>query len=297
MHRFPQARNINLYDSIGATRKGRAMPYMSDFRWNDDATITVGTITHGPKLITGSRLPAVVGADPWMSRFAVWCELTRCAARPFVKSDMYVASNVLRARQIAFLRDRASLDVITPEDVWGWNARDVRSANYFDDDIFGGMWDARLERAGEIEGAVVTRVIPEERSGDWEDGVPGTVRLMASLYAWLMGTRWWHVVLTAVDDVSRKMPRIMALDDSNTRVLHGRVTKTDVDAFRSAIEWHDRYLTDGARSPRYDWRLDGEYLDLLQEREPMPDGMRVAPTYVRYDDVGEMSTMRGVGAS
>ena len=244
------------------------MAYISDFEWNDDNTVTVPKIAHKPKKITGSRIAAVLDKDPFASPFAVWCELTRTASKPYVKTPHTVAGNILEPHIIDFVRSKSKMSIVSPADIWGRDFKNQTNYDFYpENSVFGGMWDARLQDAsGKTVG--VLEIKTSSNPSAWKDEPPEYYDLQGQLYAYLMGVPYYHFGVSFLDDAGLKEPTKFICTDENTSIYHAKVSEFFPEQYAYALDWYKKYIHDGAVSPAYDEGRDWEYLEILSSRKP-----------------------------
>ena len=226
--------------------------------WNEDSTISVKP-PRRPKKLTGTRLAAVMGLNRWCTPFKAWCEITRTWKEPFEDTPSTLAGKAIEPLQIAYMREAWLMgDLRDPTDLYGPDYRERTRYDFFDDEVFGGMWDAVL--VGE-DGLSVTAVLEfktTKRPQDWAEDVPEYYAAQAALYAYLLGVDQVYMVASFLGEADLERPEAFAPSAANTAVvpftLEGRYGGREGFEERyvfPALEWWRAHVLTG-RSPAYD---------------------------------------------
>lgn len=231
-----------------------------------DSTVAVDRINGKPKKLTGTRLGAVFGLNPWKTPFQAWCEITRVAEPPFEGNKFTEAGQVIEPKLIERCREYVSPDVVTPEEFYGTDDPKRKTGyDFFEDKVFGGMWDALYKVGDGIRGVIECKT--SSRPQDWEDGVPEHYAVQGLLYAYLLGLDdvWFIVAFLSPEDYDD--PAAFECTEDNTVLYHMTVS----DEFRESTEqarlWWSEHVFDGAESPVFDEKKDAEYLDLMRTNQ------------------------------
>ena len=130
-----------------------------------------------PKKITGTRLGAILGVNPWVKPFQAWCQITRTYEPPFEETKYTRAGKVIEAKQIQFLKDAYYMtDIVTPRDIWGEDYFQKTWGDFYKNEpIFGGSWDAKRTEAKAIIECKTTK-----RVEDWKEDNPEYYALQSS---------------------------------------------------------------------------------------------------------------------
>lgn len=229
--------------------------------------VTVDKIAGSPKKLTGTRLGAALGFNTWKSPFQAWCEIVRVAEPPFEGNKFTEAGQAIEPKLIERCKEYITPDVVTPEEYYQTDDPKRKCGyDFFDNDVFGGMWDALyLDTDGDVAGVIECKT--SSRPQDWEDGVPEHYALQGRLYAYLLGVEdvWFAVALLDPEDYDH--PEQFECTDDNTVMYHLAVDETFLDQVEAARAWWDIHVHDGAESPTYDEKRDKEYLDLMRTNE------------------------------
>ena len=244
------------------------MPYISDFKFNDDNTVQVLRIDHNPKKITGGRFGAVLGEDKFKTPFGAWCEIVRVAERPYVETAETHAGEVIEPKISQYVDSKSRLHIVTPELVYGNDFKNTMNYNFFSDPIFGGMWDATLnDDAHRLAGVVEIKTTREKNRKWWTAyGAPDAYKRQVQLYAWLMGTPFYHIAVAFLGEDDIANPKAFECTDDNTMIFHERVPQDFAQTIETTRQWCTRHVYNGAVSPPYDEELDAPYLEILRKR-------------------------------
>lgn len=232
----------------------------------DDTRVRVDRIVGRPKKITGTRLGKVLNCNKWGTPFQAWCEITRVAELPFEGNKYTEAGKVIEPKLIEHCKDYITPDIVTPEDMFGENFFEKTYGNFFDDEIFGGMWDALYkDEYGSIAGVIECKT--SSRPQDWVHGVPQHYAVQGLLYAHLLGVDDVYFAVAFLDPDDYDAPQNFTCDDSNTVLYHLTVTDDFLEDVDYAREWWYNHVRDGAVSPVFDAKKDAEFLDAMRTTE------------------------------
>ena len=249
------------------TKQGKAyyMAIISECIVNENKTLTVPKITWKPKKLTGARFAAVLGEDPFLTPFGVWCELTRVAQKPFEENKYTIAGNFLEDDIAAYTQSKSKFFLSQPHMIWGYSYKSETNYDFYpENEIFGGMWDAQLLDNGNLIGIFEFKT--SSRRDVWEKGIPKAYERQAQLYAYLSGTPYYHFAVSFLTEEELDEPATHKCTDDNTMLLHKRLPKEFQDTIEKATQWYGTFIRDGATSPAYDEEKDKEYLDILRGR-------------------------------
>lgn len=221
-----------------------------------------------PKKITGTRFAGVLGFDTWNSPFAIWCEVTKAHVMPFEGNEATEAGQVIEPKIIEYLRTIFGREnVVDPTQIYGPEPYKKTYGNFFDHDIYGGMWDALLvdPETHEVEG--VFEIKTTKRWADWENGAPTHQALQGALYAHLLDCPVVYMVGALIDS---------EVHYANPESFEPSVANIVIDEFDiyDRFPYFDNYVADGERfyhehvasgvSPSFDEKKDKKYLDGLR---------------------------------
>ncbi|MFA6843987.1 MAG: YqaJ viral recombinase family protein [Bacilli bacterium] len=163
------------------------------------------------KKITGTRLGAILGVNNWKTSFETWLELTKIYEAPFEDTMYTVAGKALEPKQLRFLKNLYFPTLVVPTDVYGEDPFSKTYGNFYDDDVFGGMWDALVYDKTNDHPVAVVEAKSTKRVEDWEnDKIPESYALQASLYAFLKGLDQVYMIVTFTNaDVYKKAQELI----------------------------------------------------------------------------------------
>lgn len=245
------------------------MPYISDFQFVGGNRVKVLKIDHNPKKVTGSRFGALLGEDKFKTPFGAWCEIVRVAERPFTMTPEIHAGEIIEPKIAAYVDGKSRFKVVTPDLVFGNDFKNTMNYDFFSDRIFGGMWDATLnDEQNRLAGVLEIKTTREKNRKWWAGyGVPDAYRRQVQLYAWMMGTPFYHIAVSFLGEDDVANPAGFACTDDNTMIFHERLPQEFSETMEYARRWVSSYVFDGAISPAYDEELDAPYLEILRKRE------------------------------
>ena len=220
-----------------------------------------------PYRITGTWLAAVTGEDQYRTPFEAFLSMTRTYDKPFTGNKYTNAGKHIEPKQISYaetnLRDGYS--IVRPTDIYGPDPFHATWGNFFQDDTFGGMWDALVKR-----GEDTTHVIECKTAYDrtkWKTGAPENYRLQAGMYAALLGCDHFCLVASFLTQGDYNCPDAYVCTPENTS-YYGYSIQRDMPwlpgMMDSARGWYQRHVRTGI-SPVYDEVADGALLTVLRE--------------------------------
>lgn len=245
------------------------------------------------KKITGTRLGAIMGLNPFQTPFSAWCEITKTYQEPFADSIYTVAGKVIESIQRSYIEE---IDFVvgmkSPTDIFGKDYFNKTYGDFYHDEpVFGGMWDS-LEY--DLDTNIPIRVFEyktTKRSEDWLTDTPIYYKLQAFLYAYLLGVDDVSIVCTFLED--KDYPIELpdgTFDTSNTEKFVctsentiRRDYKISQDKFLinneelsieeiviKARKWYETYVDTGI-SPIFDEKADKAILDNLRKNTLNPN--------------------------
>lgn len=225
-----------------------------------DNTIRIAPPTR-PKKITGTRFAAVLGKSPWATPFEAWCELTGYYKRPFTGGKYAAAGQAIESKQIEYMQDKyGRFAILTPGERYGGEMK----YDFFEDDVFGGKWDALLVNpADQMDVRAVIECKTTHRRQDWVDvAAPESYALQAALYARLLGVDEVGMVVTWMEMSDYGEPEAKEIRAENTeeRWFHPSVYLPNLDEMiDEARDWYERHVLTG-ESPAWDEKRDAKIL-------------------------------------
>ena len=216
------------------------------------------------KKITGTRLGAVLGVNPWATPFQAWSQITKTYEPPFEDTKYTIAGKVIESKQIQYLKDQYYMtDIVTPVDIYGEDFfKKTWGDFYHNEPIFGGMYDAKRTQAQAIIECKTTK-----RVEDWQNDIPEYYALQSALYAYLEGYENVLMICSVLVDSDYEDPDAYTPNTSNTFVrtfkVHERYPQFERTHILKANEWWKEHVATGI-SPDYDEKKDAEYLKELR---------------------------------
>lgn len=228
------------------------------------------------KKMTAGRFSKVIGVNHWGTPFQAWCEIVKTRIPPFEDNKYTVAGKVIEPKLIEFSREAVSPYIRDPEQYYECeDAKREMWYEFFDDELFGGMWDALAFDRPNVTGKdpvapiAVIECKTSSRPQDWENGVPDNYKAQGLLYAQLLDVDdvYFPVAFLEPDDYDD--PENFECTDENTRIYH--ITRdepigdlTDIgEAMDYAWDWYQYHVV-GNISPEFDPKKDAEYLSLIR---------------------------------
>lgn len=235
------------------------------------------------KKITGTRLASILGYNKWSTPFQAWCEITKTYEKPFEDTIYTVAGKTIEPKQAQYLKDRYHMDIITPTDKFGADYFNKTRGDFFNDSVFGGMWDfLEVDENGKIASVIECKTT--QRTEDWKDGkIPTNYALQAALYAYLLGTDNVIMVCSFLTESDYAQPEKYVPSVENTIIIPFKVSQyipNFPELVNEALAWWHRYVVTGI-SPEYDETRDKEFLDELRKNtlNPTTDISKLAEEY------------------
>ena len=246
---------------------------MSDFNrvlpkieWIGGNRIRVNPSAH-PYHINGTWLAAVTGSDQYRTPFEAFLMLTRTYEKPFSGNKYTNAGRHIEPKQIAYAEShlRSGYSIVRPTDLYGPNPFRATWGNFFQDEVFGGMWDALVKR-----GQDTTHVIECKTAGNrskWRSGAPENYLLQAGLYSALLGCDRFCVVASFLGQGDYDCPDAYVCTPENTS-FYGYSIRQDMpwlhEKMDKARDWYQQHVLTGI-SPVYDEFADRTLLTVLRE--------------------------------
>lgn len=240
--------------------------------WTDDRRLSI-TPPKKPKKITGTRLGAILGVNPWASAFEAWCAITRTWEEPFEDTKYTIAGKTIEPKQAKYIEDNYYVNLLSPTDKYGKDYFKKTYGDFFKDEpIFGGMWDyLLLNEEGDVDGVLEMKTT--KRSEDWKDGVPEYYALQAALYAYLLHVDNVYMVASFLEEKDYEDPSAYECTPKNTTVIAFKVSDRYPDfaeTMGKVEEWWEKFVLGGI-SPQYDEKKDADALAALRKNTVSPE--------------------------
>lgn len=220
-----------------------------------------------PKKITGTRFASILGLNPWVTPFEVWCEITRTYEKPFVENKYTRAGKAIEPIVLKYLNDIwYAGNVVAATDIYGPEPYKTARGDFFQDEpIFGGMWDALLT-GDSGETVAVIEVKTTGRIDKWAGGAPDYLALQGAEYAYLLGVDRVIMVVAVLEESDYIAPEKFQPNAGNV-IIDDFIIEERYPGFAETVkiaeEWWDKYVLTGT-SPYYDTRDDAEILTALK---------------------------------
>ena len=224
--------------------------------WLENNTIKIEP-PKNPKKITGTRIGAILGYNPWKSEFNAWCEMTGTYKEPFTDNKYTIAGKTIEPIIDEYLQNSYYMkNLFKPEDIYSPGCPEMLKRDFFLDKdvygIFGGMWDALLMKDDNSVDSVV-EIKTSSRPEDWKDDIPVYYALQASLYAYLLNVENVIIVCSFLKDNEYEHPEFFKPNARNTIVRSFKVLEKFPN-FNLLIEkaklWYAEHIESGI-SPVY----------------------------------------------
>lgn len=254
-----------------------------DWKFNEDKTrIVLGKPPKSRLKVTGTRMGAILGLNPWSTPFKMWCEIVKLHKDPFIENEYTKAGNVIEPIIISWLNKEVfDGSVKDPNQFYGnISAKKLKKFDFYaDEKVFGGMWDAKVVDDNGKTYAVI-EIKTTSRPQDWVDGVPDEKLLQALLYAHLDGVKRAFVVVAFLEEhdymnphlfkpVKDKNIKIMPFDTETTTIMFDGTPCTVAELVSYAQQWWDAYVVTGI-SPEFTTK-DEMILKVLKTAKPNQD--------------------------
>lgn len=254
-----------------------------DWKFNEDKTrLVLDSPPARPLKITATRLPSVLGLNPWKSPFATWCEICRVYKEPFITNKYIEAGNAIEPILIDWAKKQIGNNVVSPEEYYGnvWQEMKRQYDFYKNTKIFGGMWDAKVINSNR-ETVAVVEIKTSSRPQDWEDGVPDEKLIQALFYGHQEGAKRTFIIGAFLDDddymhpenfvpVEGKNVRLYPFDTETATVMFDGEPTTISELIEYAKQWWEAYVDTGI-SPEINYKVDEEILKQLKTERPDED--------------------------
>lgn len=211
-------------------------------------TIVLDKVPKKIKKITGTRLASILGLDPWKSPFKTWCDMTKVYVEPFEENEFTRAGKIIEPKVITYLDKRYHYGKGRLKDPFSWfgkTTEELRYDHFPEQEILGGMWDARTEKT-------VYELKTSKRVEDWyqngEFDAPMNYKIQGALYAYLLGLDEFVMVLSITDDAILANPNSFEPTPENTMFRKYSLAK-DMPYFSELVEdalvWYEKHIGQG----------------------------------------------------
>lgn len=244
-----------------------------DINWADKYVMTTEA-PKNPKKITGTRLGAILGVNPYSTPFKAWCEMTKVYEEPFQDTIYTIAGKVIEPKQAEYASKKYIMNtLVTPTDKFGSDYFNKTRGDFFHEDkVFGGMWDYLFVDDND-KPTTVLEMKTTKHSEDWEKEPPIYYQLQASLYAYLLGVDDVIMVATFLEDSDYENPQDFVCDSNNTIFYSFKISERFPDFDKQMKKLRTWYTTHvlGGESPAFDIKKDADLLKVLKSKTLAPD--------------------------
>lgn len=221
--------------------------------WNSNNTISVNQ-TLKPKKITGTKLASILGKNPYSTPFQTWCDITHTYDFPFEDTIYTTAGKTIEPKQAQYVKENYFPALVTPTEKFGENYFNSTFGNFFNDEIFGGMWDYLNEENGKVTAVFEMKTTGKGKRKNWNKEVPEYYSLQAALYAYLLNVDDVHMVASFLDKDDYYFPDSYIPTEANTIIINFKLSEKypnfKEDYLDPALEWYNKYVLSG-NSPEF----------------------------------------------
>lgn len=251
------------------------------------------------KAITGHRFSSVLGLNKYQTNFGAWCEIVGLVKLPFEDNKYTIAGKTIEPKQIDYARKKFP-NVMNMEEYYGNSINDYRYSNYKDlNRIFDGVRDFVCTKNDKRTITLVGECKTSSKPQDWSNqNVPQDYLCQNMLYTYLDKLDKMMFVASFLNDMDYNHPEQYVVDDNNTILVvkklsdcvvelpheepstsdeyEGDWTTNDVryggieDCVEYCEDWWITFVKTGI-SPKFDEKLDKEYLDIIRASKPTED--------------------------
>lgn len=232
--------------------------------------------------ITGHRVASVLGLNKYQSPFGAWCEITKLVKLPFEDSKYTLAGKVIEPKLIDFVRNRFP-NVMSIEEYYGNNIDKYKWNNFIEDsNIFGGIIDAVATKEDLKTLTMIVECKTSSKPHLWENNqVPIEYLLQGCEYSYLKKLDRVLFICAFLQDDDYNHPEMFEPNETNTKMVVKKIKDVLIempngdmitfdDAIKYCEEWWEKYIETGI-SPKFDEKLDKEYLNILRTSNPSND--------------------------
>lgn len=228
-----------------------------------------------PSKINGTKLPTILGENRFSTPFQAWCEIMHVYKKEIDETnEKIVAGQKIQPLATEYLKQKErTLNVLSPTDEYGPDPEKRMGYQFFDDEIFGGMWDVIAKTfSGDVAKVYEIKTTKETNKRYWDRNpfkLPKDKLLQGALYAYLLGLSSVTMLacyLSASDYVN---PDNHKFTKDNTTEVEVPINSIAGDFEKNVIErarkWYHDYVDTGI-SPPYDEEKDKEYLQAIRAK-------------------------------
>lgn len=229
------------------------------------------------KKITGTRLGAIMGVNPWTTPFATWCEITHTYEEKFEDTIYTKAGKVIEPKQAQYIKEAFfQPNLISPTDMYGEDYFQKTFGDFFPEDkVFGGMWDYLIMNDKGTKPIIVIECKTTKRAEDWKKDIPEYYALQAALYATLLKVDEVWMCVSFLKDSDYINPEKFECNAKNTKIIPFKVSErypNMKETLKEAKLWYRDYAEEGI-SPEFDEnnKVDTKILKELRSKSLNPN--------------------------
>lgn len=208
-----------------------------------------------PKKITGTKLAGILGKNPYSTPFQIWLDITHTYEFPFEDTIFTLAGKTIEPKQAQYVKNYKFPNLITPQDIYGPDPFQTTYGNFFEDEIFGGMWDYLNIENGKPNAVFEMKTAGVKKAELWAEDIPEYYALQASLYAYLLNVDQVYMVATFLEKRDYFNAENFIPCYNNTWIAPFKVSERypnfKQDYINPALEWWNKYVVTGI-SPDFD---------------------------------------------
>ena len=254
-----------------------------DWKYSDDKKRIIIDPPKQTLKISGHRIAAILGFNPYKTAFQVWCECTKVLKAPFEENKYIIAGRVIEPKIINYVSERFP-NVKSIEEYYGNNFDEYRYNNFKDEsNIFGGVIDCVSTDNTGKEIMMICECKTSSKPQVWNNNqIPVEYLLQGALYSYLKGLDTVLFACSFLGNDDYAHPENFKVNDSNTILvvkrlndmlfeLNGKFLKIQ-EIMEICENWWNTYVLQGI-SPEFDEndKRDKEYLNILRESRPCED--------------------------
>lgn len=233
------------------------------------------------KRITGHRIAAILGLDPYMSEFQAWCEITKLYTEKIEDNKYLKAGRAIEPKLISYVAEKFP-NVMSIEEYYGNNFEDYRYNNFKDDsNVFGGVIDAVATASDKKTILMICECKTGGKPQNWANHqLPVTYLLQGALYSYLKGLDEILFAYAYLENNDYNHPEMYECTTQNTLLVVKRLKDllfeingdwyNIEEIMQLATDWWNKYVITGI-SPKFDEKQDKKVLDTLREMQPRED--------------------------
>lgn len=248
----------------------------------DNKTVVLSEPPKQRLRITGHRIASVLGLNPYQTPFGAWCEIVKLVKLPFEDNKYTIAGKIIEPKLIDVVRKKFP-NVMSIEEYYGNNIEKYRWNNFVDDsNIFGGIIDSVATKDDMKTLTMIVECKTSSKPHEWSNNtVPLTYLLQGCEYSYLKKLDRVLFICAFLQEVDYNHPENFVPSEENTIMVVKKIKDVRVEmpngeiiTFEQAIEyceeWWKEYVETGI-SPKFDEKLDKQYLDIIRTSQPIND--------------------------